>query len=71
MAGKNKTLAARYAFIGLIVSLLACISTGLLGAAKGMIALKMFPEDTLSWLDLALQISLGLLVVGLAAYAIM
>lgn len=72
MAGKNKTPAARYAFIGLILSLLGCVSTGLIGAAKGMIAVEMFPElGEITGLDLALQISVGLLVIGLAAYAIM
>ncbi len=71
MAGNNKTPAAQYAFIGLILAGLAAVSTILVGAAKGMIALKMFPEDSVTWLDLALQISLALLVVGLAAYAIM
>jgi ABC-type uncharacterized transport system involved in gliding motility auxiliary subunit len=72
MAGKNKTPAARYAFIGLILSLLACVSTGLIGAAKGMIAAKMFPElGEIAGLNLALQISIGLLIIGLAAYAIM
>ncbi len=72
MAGNKKTPSAKYAFIGLILALIACISTGLIGAAKGMIAAKMFPEiGDIAGLDLALQISLALLVVGLAAYAIM
>jgi ABC-type uncharacterized transport system involved in gliding motility auxiliary subunit len=72
MAGNKKTPAAKYAFIGLILALLACVSTGLIGTAKGMIAAKMFPEiGDIAGLNLALQISLALLVVGLAAYAIM
>ena len=68
---KKKNTPAKYAFIGLIVALLACISTGLVGAAKGMLALKMFTLEKTNGIDLALQISAGLLIVGLAAYALM
>ncbi len=71
MARKKKNPAARYAVIGLVVAIIACISSGLIGATKGMIALEMFPGQNTETLDLALQISLGLIVVGLAAYAIM
>ena len=71
MAGKNKNPAAQYAFIGLILALIACISTGLIGVAKGMLAIKMFTLDKTDGLNLALEISIALLVVGLAAYAIM
>jgi ABC-type uncharacterized transport system involved in gliding motility auxiliary subunit len=71
MAGKNKNPSAQYAFIGLILALLACVSTGLIGAAKGMLAIKMFTLENTDGLNLALQISIALLIVGLAAYAIM
>lgn len=71
MAGKKKNPSAQYAFIGLILALLGCISTGLIGAAKGMLAAKMFTIENTDGLTLALQISVALLVVGLAAYAIM
>jgi ABC-type uncharacterized transport system involved in gliding motility auxiliary subunit len=71
MAGKNKNPSAQYAFIGLILALIACISTGLIGAAKGMLAIKMFTIENTAGLNLALQISIALLIVGLAAYAIM
>jgi ABC-type uncharacterized transport system involved in gliding motility auxiliary subunit len=72
MAPKNtKNSNASYAFIGLILALVACILTGLIGIAKGMIASEMFPSETLDWLDLALQISIAILVLGLAYYAIM
>jgi ABC-type uncharacterized transport system involved in gliding motility auxiliary subunit len=71
MAGKKKTPAAKYAFIGLILALIACVSTGLIGAAKGMLAIKMFTLENTDGLNLALQISIALLIVGLAAYAIM
>jgi hypothetical protein len=74
MTPKKKTHSSKYAFIGLILALIACVSTGLIGAAKGMIAVKMFPgiESTIeNGLNLSLQISIALLIVGLAAYAIM
>jgi len=71
MAAKKKNPAAKYAFIGLILALLACISTGLIGAAKGMLAIEMFTLDNTDALNQALYISIGLLVIGLAAYAIM
>jgi ABC-type uncharacterized transport system involved in gliding motility auxiliary subunit len=71
MAGNKKTPSAQYAFIGLILALIACISTGLIGAAKGMLAIKMFTLENTDGLNLALQISIALLIVGLAAYAIM
>lgn len=71
MAGNKKNPSAKYAFIGLILAGLAAVSTVLAGAAKGMIAMKMFPEDSITWLNPVLQISAALLAVGLLAYAIM
>ena len=74
MAGNKKTSPAKYAFIGLILALIACVATGLIGAAKGMVAINMFHDleaTTTDGLNLALQISIALLFVGLAAYAIM
>ena len=49
MAGKKKTPSAQYAFIGLILALIACVSTGLIGAAKGMLAIKMFTLENTRW----------------------
>jgi ABC-type uncharacterized transport system involved in gliding motility auxiliary subunit len=71
MAKKKKNPTANYAVIGLAIALIACIATGLLGAAKGMIALQMFPEQNTESLDLAFNISWPLILVGLAAYAFM
>lgn len=71
MASKKKNTSAKYAFIGLIIALIACISTGLIGAAKGMLAIGMFTIQNTNALTLALEISVGLIVVGLAAYTIM
>ncbi|MCE9647895.1 MAG: GldG family protein [Chloroflexi bacterium] len=71
MAGKKKSPSAKYAVIGLILALIACISTGLIGAAKGMLAMQMFTLDKTDGLNQAFIISIALLVIGLAAYAIM
>jgi len=71
MAKKKKSPAAQYAFISLIVALIACISSGLIGAAKGMLAINMFTLENTDGINLALQISLALLAIGLLAYAIM
>ena len=73
MARKQKNSSAQYAFIGLAVALIACISTGLIGAAKGLLAMKMFTLETTGTdtLNLVLQISIALIIIGLAAYAIM
>ncbi len=73
MAGKNKNPYARYAFIALIVAALACVSTGLIGAAKGLLAIQMFTLEAanINILNIVLQVSVALLVFGLAAYAFM
>ena len=71
MARKKKNPAARYAFLALGLAGLSCVLTALLGAARGLIALDMFPGQTADALTLPLQISLGLIVLGLAAYALM
>lgn len=73
MVGKKKNPNAKYAVIGLIVALIACIATGLIGSANILTGLGMFtlPEEQLDGLNLAFQISIGLLIVGLAAYAIL
>jgi ABC-type uncharacterized transport system involved in gliding motility auxiliary subunit len=71
MAGKKKNPSAQYAVIGLIAALLGCISTGLIGAAKGMLAIKMFTIENTDGLNQAFYVSLAVLVLGLAAYVIM
>jgi hypothetical protein len=71
MAGKKKNPNTKYALIGLVVALLACVSTGLMGAAKALISMGMFTLESTDPLNLALQISIGVLLLGLAAYAIL
>ncbi|MBK8420786.1 GldG family protein [Candidatus Villigracilis saccharophilus] len=71
MEEKKRKPIAQYAFIGLIVASIACLSTGLLGVTKGLVALQMFTPQNPDTLNLALQISAGVLILGLAAYAFM
>ena len=43
MAGNKKNSTARnYSFIGLILALLACIATFLIGVTRGLVAMQMF-----------------------------
>ena len=71
MAGKKNNPNTKYALIGLIVALLGCVSTGLIGAANALISMGMFTLESTDPLNLALQISIGVLVLGIAAYAIL
>ena len=71
MAKKKKSTVARYAFIGLIVSLLACISTAIFALAKGASGLQIFTPPSPDFLDRALYSSIAVIVLGFAAYAIM
>ncbi|NJN79533.1 MAG: hypothetical protein HC797_03175 [Anaerolineales bacterium] len=70
---QKKNPNAQYAFIGLIVALIACIATGLIGSANVLTGLGLFtlPEGQADGLNLAFQISIGLLIIGLATYAIL
>ena len=73
MAGKKKNPNAKYAVIGLVVALVACIATGLIGSANVLTGIGMFTlsDEIQGGVDLSLQISIGLLILGLAAYAIL
>jgi ABC-type uncharacterized transport system involved in gliding motility auxiliary subunit len=68
---KKQTTTARYTIVALLVALLACIATGLLALAKGVIALGLYTVQFPERINNALWISAGLLVIGLATYAIL
>ncbi len=68
---KNKNTPARYAIIGLIIAIVACVATGLLALVKGTIALQLYTPANPNTINIALEVSAGLLVLGLAAYAIL
>jgi ABC-type uncharacterized transport system involved in gliding motility auxiliary subunit len=67
----SKPMGRRYTFLALIVSLLALIATLILGMLRGLNAAGLFelanPDEINRWL----LISVGLAVIGLAAYAIL
>ena len=73
MAGKKKNPNAKYAVIALVVSLVACISTGLIGSANLLSNIGMFPlsEEIQGGVTIALQVSLGVLIIALAVAAIL
>ena len=73
MAGKKKNPNAQYAVIGLVVALIACIATGLIGSANLLSGIGMFPlsDEIQDGVNLALQISIGLLIISLAVSAIL
>ncbi len=71
MPRKKQTTASRYAFIGLIVSLLAAISTALFALAKGAAGLQIYTPPNPEFLNRAIYISAGVIVLGLASYALM
>lgn len=71
MAGKNKNPSAKYAFVGLVIALVACISTVLTGAAKSLISLSTLTLENMTVLNLVFQISIALVVIGLAVYAML
>ena len=71
MAGKKKNPYAKYAFIGLIIALFACVSTGLIASANVLTGSGMFnlEEAQQNVLNIVLQVSVGLLFIGLGVYA--
>lgn len=68
---KKKTGTQRYAIIGLVIALLACIATGVVVILQGTVALKLLTLQNPNTLNLALSISIACLVVGFAVYAIL
>lgn len=74
MAKNKKNPNAQYAFIGLIITGLACASTALVAAAKSLFGLGIASDLGSAYtenINLALQISVALIFVGLAVFAIL
>lgn len=68
---KKKSAVRNYSIIALIFALLACIATFLIGITRGLVAMQVFTVANVENLQRSLFISIGLVVLGLAAYAIM
>lgn len=71
MNEKNNSTARNYSIIALIFALVACIATFFLAITRGLISMQVFSgleaEDASRWL----MISTGLVILGLAVYAIL
>src|SRR5512143_1104895 len=69
---KNKQSAVRnYSIIALIFALLACIATFILGLTRGLISMQVVTVANVEDIQRYLLISIGLVILGLAVYAIM
>jgi gliding motility-associatede transport system auxiliary component len=70
---KKKNPTARYAFIGLIIALLACIAAGLLVLFKGAVALGIYSleEAKAGSVNVWLLASVLMILLGLAIYSIL
>jgi len=70
----KKQSAARtrnYSIVALIFALLACIATFLLGITRGLISMQIATVTNVEDIQRYLLVSAGLVILGLAAYAIM
>ena len=68
---ESKTRSRSYSFIALIVSLIALIATILLAITRGLVALQVFTVANPENLNRYILISAGVIVLGLAVYALM
>jgi ABC-type uncharacterized transport system involved in gliding motility auxiliary subunit len=68
---KQSTVRARnYSIIALIFALLACIATFFLGLVRGLVSMRVFTVANVESLQRWLLVCIGLVILGLAAYAI-
>ncbi|HSL43957.1 MAG TPA: Gldg family protein [Anaerolineales bacterium] len=65
------TRAFKFSIIALVFALLACIATFFLGIMRGLFSMQMFSGFQAEELNRYLLISAGLIILGLAAYAVM
>src|SRR5215208_6709414 len=71
MNDKNNSTARNYSIIALIFALLACIATFFLGITRGLVSMQVFSGLQAADVNRYLLVSAGLIILGLAAYAIM
>lgn len=67
----NRTQTKNYSFIALIVALVASIATILLGITRGLVSMQIFTVANVDNLNRYLLIGAGVIVLGLATYAIL
>ena len=71
MNDKKKSTARNYSIIALIFALVACIATFFLGITRGLVSMQVFTGMEAADVNRYLIVSAGLIILGLAAYAIM
>ena len=71
MNDKNQSTTRNYSIIALIFALLACIATFFLGITRGLVSMQVFTGMEAADVNRYLLVSAGLIILGLAAYAIM
>lgn len=71
MNDKNQSTTRNYSIIALIFALLACIATFFLGITRGLVSMQVFSGMEAEDVNRYLLVSAGLIILGLAAYAIM
>jgi ABC-type uncharacterized transport system involved in gliding motility auxiliary subunit len=71
MKDKNQSTARNYSIIALVFALLACIATFFLGITRGLVSMQVFTGMEAADVNRYLIVSAGLIILGLAAYAIM
>jgi len=67
----SKTQSRNYSFIALIVAGIALIATVLLGITRGLVSMQVFTVAKVDNLNRAVLVSVGVVILGLAIYAIM
>jgi ABC-type uncharacterized transport system involved in gliding motility auxiliary subunit len=71
MENKTTSAARKFSIIALIFALLACIATFFLGVMRGLLSMQLFSGFQAQDLNRYLIVSAGLIILGLAVYAIM
>jgi ABC-type uncharacterized transport system involved in gliding motility auxiliary subunit len=71
MNEKNNSTARNFSIIALIFALLACIATFFLAITRGLVSMQVFTGMEAEDVNRYLMVSAGLIVLGLAVYAIM
>ncbi len=67
----TKTQSKNYSFVALIVAGIALIATVLLGITRGLVSMQVFTVAKVDNLNRAVLVSVGVVILGLATYAIM
>lgn len=71
MNEKNGSAARKYSIVALVFALLACIATFFLGITRGLVSMQVFTGMQAEDVNRYLLVSAGLVILGLAVYAIM